>query len=375
MQGAQRLEASVPDFASAVKSPLVRLQAADLTKAMQWISCCTERELNSPALQQALLLHICEQVAADVRGPAVEALAATGAAASEGQTGLAVLISSLDSAVCELDRARSGLLSPLSEHRERTVLVRLASCLQVLVESIDCWEEELGPTGILHLTRATLIASTWLAVDRLLATSDGWQQSLSGSCLSIEEAETAARALEKAWQGVAKSKAREIVRRVPWTKWTAECSDLQKDIRTRSQTLKRSNPPPAAFSRPLEASLPRFLRSRLPSAGKPTEEGADPSKPKVSSQADTEKLPDTVSDTRWRISLSTVLGGATLVALGLGQDGFGLLPIGLPAAVKESAHTTFQQQAILVEELLARDEGSPPPAWEPIVLGGSAVSS
>mmetsp|Transcript_37137 Transcript_37137/g.87045 ORF Transcript_37137/g.87045 Transcript_37137/m.87045 type:complete len:458 (+) Transcript_37137:106-1479(+) len=371
MQGVRSFEASLPAFATAFRDPLLRLEAKELSTAMKWIRCCEGRELDCPALQQAILLHICQLVQEDARAPAVLALAHSadeedGSHSSESSS--EALVSILDNAVCKLDVQRSAANVQLSEFREAPLLEPLAACLQAIAESDECWEE-LGTSGALKLTRTALIVSTWLATDRQLATASAWQPSLASKSLEAEEAQAASKALEAAWHGIARHKAFDMVRKMPWSRRTAEVGRLQRDIRLRATALEQVRlTPPGSLSQPLQNFLPGSVRSRVRASyrrqaaapvesTKPLEVDEASAPPQLVEGGDV-KQEVAPPARQGRSSSAWLLVGGVLLAVALGQDGAGVLPWQIPPAVKEATHTALQRCAISVEEQMSKDAES-----------------
>lgn len=379
MRGVRQLGRLVPDSQDGVlRAKLAQVEATELRWLKQSLSTLAEKGLDCKLLRYVILRQLCLCAQEDISGVAVQALVEGDADGSSGKAtkGLAELAAFIDASAAEVAGTASaeelavssaGLANglPLA-----AALVPLAGALHAIVEHGGAsWHKELDCIGVLHVARATAIASSWLAVSQRSASSQ------QDPALSAEEESEVVSDLSAVWKALGQKEAHAFIRSVP--RRSPEAAKLHADLEKRFAALQAApQPPSASASRPAKDFIPQKLRGSMMVVMRGSLASSASVAP-VSRPAAAFDTPEAPSGFRRKLGRILeyaawgVLMGGAIVAIS--ADGVGIFKFHVvPEQWRAPLQALVQQRAVRVEELLAKYD---PPENPPTADLGARVGS
>lgn len=357
MRGVRQLGRLIPDGGDRLREVLAQVEATELQLLRRTTGPLIENGLDSKLLRCVILRQLCLCAQEDISGSAVQGLV-EGADGSVASSGLAELAAFIDvSAAHVAGTASADELAAGGGGAAHGLLQPLAAALHCIVEhGGSSWHKELDCLGVLHVARATAIASSWLAVSQRSASSGA--ASASTSLLSSEEEMEIVSDLTAVWQALAQPGAYDFIRSSSRARRSPEAAALHADLEQWYVALQAApQPPPASASRPAKEYVPQKLRgcmmnvmrsSAVPLA---TAAAATPSAtatPIAASQGLWWKLGRLLEYAAWGV----LMGGAIVA---ISADGVGIFRFHVvPDTWRAPLQAIIQQRAVRVEELLAK---------------------
>jgi len=378
-QGLRLAGQSLPEVAPHWPREMVaKVEALELSTLLRIVTECAAGGHDSALLRSVALRRLCLHVKTAPDGPALAALLPGVQQETEVRRNLQKVIEHLDeTAVALADAACGHAASDLD------VLLPLVSAIQaaVAIEGKSL-HEVLEPDGMLRLLRVSVVASAWLA-----SASQQPSASLQPSpVLSNEDREAAANGLKMVWHELGQPSVAERARAVLHGKHRLQTPAIQRDVAARLAALQEQ----PCQHRPLQECLPEGIRHQMMAvtARNAKSSQAVPLPPHASEVAELasakapiegptqsvgvlSRLSRMLEYSAWAIIVS-----CTVVALS--EDGFGYFRFRvLPGPLRDSLRSLMQQQAVQVEELMAKYD--PPPEngnmSDSIMLGPWGASS
>lgn len=378
-QGLRLLRQSLPLGAQWPRDRLAEVEAVELHVLLGISAESAARGLDSAPLRRVVLRRLCQHAEAHPRGPAVAALGAGPGRASrvdaaEGPPAAVagLPVATLAELATQLDTATAALAKVAAPRGEVEVLLPLTAALQAIVTAGgNSWHEELGPVGVLHVARAALLASAWLAAALRPAADLAAFSQPSQAHLSEEDKWAVVHGLSSVWQALGQPGAAAQVRSARGSRRGSEAAELHRDAEARLAALTAPGASAAAVQlarRPAEDFLPAKLRARIAAAMAGAPKVPAPPEPAAAVVEQQERaaaaVPAGHSGPLRKVgqvleySAWAVIIGAVIVALS--EDGIGCLRFhAVPSPWRDSFRSLMQQQAVQVEELLAKYD---PPA-------------
>jgi len=252
-------------------------------------------------------------------------------------------------------------------------LLPLAGALHTIVEhGGTSWHKELDCIGVLHIARATAIASSWLAVSQRSASSQS-TSTAAAPALSAEEEMEVVSDLSAVWQALGQPGAHAFIRSVP--RRSPEAAVLHADLEKRFAALQATpQPPPASASRPAKDFIPQKLRGSMMVVMRSSLVSSASVAPAAPPAAATE-TPATPPGLRRKlgrileyVAWGVLMGGAIVA---ISADGVGIFKFHVvPEQWRAPLQALIQQRAVRVEELLAKyDPPENPPTADHDTVG------
>eukprot|EP00931_Biecheleriopsis_adriatica_P049511 TRINITY_DN28642_c0_g2_i1.p1 TRINITY_DN28642_c0_g2~~TRINITY_DN28642_c0_g2_i1.p1 ORF type:complete len:439 (-),score=100.71 TRINITY_DN28642_c0_g2_i1:38-1354(-) len=346
----------LPDGAEWPREQLRKVERDELSSLCLLVERCREQGLDSPILQQLLLESLCEHAQVDAHGLAVQGLCFAGAEAegeatppaSSQRSALTELAVRLDGAVIGSDSgtvpAPARLLPQLSAALVSTM--EAGSALER-----DSWQKDLGAEGLLSLSRAATVASSWLAASSARQSLPRQcNQACSSEALSAEEAETVSDGLCKVLQVLGRPQVLAEMRSGKGR--SKEANEVRRDLRARLSELEVLWPAQSGLI-PTKDFLPSKLKARLLATRATLSSGAG-----LTFSDNSREGSGILGKAE---ALFTWLARAALLWVALAaasEDGLGLLRF---YVVPEALRPMLKQRALRVEELLLRHDAPQAP--------------
>jgi hypothetical protein len=217
--------------------------------------------------------------------------------------------------------------------------------------------KELGPSGILLVTRVAMVASMWLAQMRRASRS---REDVSDSVEvdAVEDVEDITIELQSVWQALSKPNAAPAASRAARSRASPELSELLQDIHDRFAALQAKPQAPKAPRCSLQEELPPKLARQLAATLQfkqvrvaRSSASAQP-EPDLKTRSFLGKVGKLLEYAAW----IALLSGA---AVAVSADGFGFWQFHIvPPAWRPFVQAFIVQKAIRVEELLAERDPS-----------------
>jgi len=361
---------------------LAKVEALELSTLLHIVKTCAARGHDSALLRSVALRRLCQHIKMDPDGPALAALMADVQQDAEARRNLQSVVEHLDeTAVALANAARGHIASDLD------VLLPFVSAIQAIVTIEDkSLHEVLEPDGMLRLLRVSVLASAWLA-----SLSQQPAESLQPSAVSSQEdQQIAAHGIKVVWHELGQPGAAERTRAVLHNKRGLQTPAIQRDVTARLAALQEQ----PCQQRPLQECLPKDIRNQMMAVTARNAKAAQmqvkaaPVPPQVSGAAEPasskaplegptqsmgvfSRLNRMLEYSAWGIIISCAV-------VALSEDGFGYFRFRvLPGPLRDSLRSLMQQQAVQVEELMAKYD--PPPEncnmSDSIMLGSWGASS
>lgn len=393
-RGLRHLERALPESAEWPKSKLAKAEGAELRWLANAAHSCGDasRDLATTLLWRIVLRRVCDYIAEEgveslaVRGlaPVPESVegesdvdassagsadpAGSSSSACQG-SGVAELVELLDTAAVAVAAAgcERELLSPLT--------VSLAA---VVGESGPAWQKDLAPAGVLHVSRAALVASSWLAVlQRNSSSREDTDTSMASSAVvtSVEERENITKELATVWQALSQPTALPAARvAAKGRSSTEEAFELLSDVNARVTALQAPPPPPQQLDvRPLEEELPpKFARSLREAM---RDGRAIPVKAPFAAETKSGQtgFPSSVGKLLEYAAWAVLVGGVVVM---ISADGLGFLSFHVvPIALRPKFQALLHQRAVRVEELLRHHDPIPEGSASNMPTGDALTNS
>jgi len=374
-QGLRLASQSLPEDAPRwPREMLAKVEALELSTLLRIVTDCAAGGHDSALLRSVALRRLCQHAKMAPNGPALAALTPE---VQEVQQETEMPRRNLQTLVEHIDETAVALADATRSHttNDLDVLLPLVSAIQAIVATEDkSFHEVLEPDGMLRLLRVSVLASAWLA--------SACQQSPAVS--SEEDRELAADGLQVIWQELGQPSAAEQARAALHDQRGSAA--VQHDVAARLAALQEQPCQLQALQESLPACVQHQMLAVTARNAKAAQAQAKAAHVRPCASEATEHAPGKGSTQRVGVfsRLSRMLeysAWAIIIScafVALSDDGFGYFRFRLlPGPLRDSLRSLMQQQAVQVEELMAKYD--PPPEngsmSDSIMLGPWGASS